>query len=118
MTPVEKVLAPTAGKVHRSPKRSERDAAEKVSIKIGTQKAKILLELDRLGDAIPHQLLPASGCGAPSHVQTRLDMLEADGLVELTNERRLSSWNGKPFVWKITDEGREAAADLRQRMAA
>lgn len=113
-TPVEKVLAPNPGRVHRNPKRSERDAAEKLSVRSGTQKARILLELDRLGDAIPHQLHPASGCAAPSHVATRLEALKAEGLVELTTERRVSPWQGKPFVWKITDAGRAVAQQLRE----
>ena len=109
-TPVNKVLAPTPGRVHRNALPSEKQAAEKLSVRSGTQRARVLLVLDRLGDAIPHQLHAEAGCAAPSHATTRLEELRDLGLVEMTN--------GRPFVWRVTDEGRKVAAQLRERSAA
>ena len=78
----------------------------------------MLLVLDRLGSAIPHQLHEEAGCAAPSHAHTRLMRLAKLGLVQRTAEKRATPFRSEALVWRITDEGRKTATQLRERMAA
>lgn len=117
---VDKVLEPTAGAMHRRSLPTEREAAQ--TVKSGTQRARVLAVLVRLGDAIPHALHAEAGCATPHVATTRLEEM-ADRrrfdppLVERTVERRLTPWNKQAFVWRPTARGREVAAELGKRAA-
>lgn len=116
-TPVEQVLAPTPGRHHRNGTSTEREAAERVSLRSGTQKAGVLIALARLGEAIPHQLHAEAGCAAAHVATTRLEELQKLGMVEMTTERRETPHRGKAFLWRCTDEGRRVADELARRAA-
>jgi hypothetical protein len=114
LSDVEKVLAPTPGAMHRNPLSTEREAAERVSLRSGTQKARVLLALVRLGEAIPHQIYSEAGCAA-AHVATeRLRDLAKIGMVEMIPAKRVTPHAGKAHLWRPTDAGRKVAAQLGQ----
>jgi hypothetical protein len=121
LTDVEKVLEQTTGAMHRRSLPTERAAAQ--TVRSGTQRARVLTILVRLGDAIPHALHAEAGCSNPHVATTRLEEL-ADPkrfdppLVERTVERRLTPWNKPAFVWRPTDAGRKVAAELARQVAA
>jgi hypothetical protein len=118
LTDLEQVLANTPGRHHKGGLSTEREAAERVSLRSGTQKARVLAALVRLGSAIPHQLYAEAGCAAAHVATTRLDDLRELGLVEMTAERRVTPHAGKAFVWRPTARGVEVARQLAAKAAA
>lgn len=112
MTTAAKVLAPTAGRVHRHDPVTARQAAERTSLRSGTQKAAVLVELARRGEATPHELAPLAGCAYPHVATTRLHDLRDLGLVEMTTERRPTPAGGESHLWRVTVEGRKVAAQV------
>lgn len=118
MTPVEKVLQPTAGRVHHGDPVTSRKAAERVSLRSGSQKAKLLLLLAERVEDTPHNLFAEAGCAYPHVATTRLEEMAAEGWVLMTPHEKPTRWGGESHVWKVLPAGLEAAAELRARVAA
>jgi DNA-binding MarR family transcriptional regulator len=118
LTDLEQVLANTPGRHHKGGMSTEREAAERVSFRSGSQKARALIALARLGTAIPHQLQAEARCATASGATTRLEELEAIGLVERTTERRDTPYGSRAFVWRATARGVEVARQLAAKAAA
>jgi DNA-binding HxlR family transcriptional regulator len=116
-TDLEAVLAPTPGRVHHGGLVTERKAAERVSMRAGSQKALLLIELAKRGDAIPHDIYRAANCLYPHVATTRLTMLAKEGLVERTAEQR-PTLTDSAHVWRITARGVEVARQLAAKQAA
>lgn len=116
-TPAEQVLAPTPGRVRRGGPTTSLKAAERVSLRSGSQKARLLVVLAERGPQIPHDLAPLAGCAYPHVATTRLHDLRDLGLVEMTSDRRATPSGGESHVWRVTPEGAHVASQLRQEAA-
>lgn len=116
LTAVDQVLAPTAGRVHHHPLATERAAAERVSLRSGTQKALLLLALAERGEAIPHEIYRQAGCAYPHVATTRLADFKDEGWVERLEAKRPTA-TCSAHVWRITDEGRRVAEQLKTVVA-
>lgn len=116
------VLARRPSRARPSNPHTSHLAARVNGVRAGTQRARVLLELERRGDATAYELGQALGI-LRTAAGTRLGELAGAGpivrpaLVELTGEQRPTDTGVDAQAYRLTELGRDVATELR-RLAA
>lgn len=113
---VADVVAETGGRARSADPLTSKDAAK--SVKAGTQRARILLALTEAPNGL-NGWEAAERCGIfrVHGATTRLEELEALGMVRRDGTTRATDSGKQALVFFITDAGRAAAADLTREAA-
>lgn len=100
-------------KWHKAALDTERIAAALVYPHSGTQRMKVLKELERAGaeGRTDYELGEALGILRTSAGKRRAELAE-DGLVQATVNRRMTDTSSPAVVWRLTEKGRQIASLL------